>query len=155
MLPMVFKSLKFILSSTGKPTGAWKDKVSLNYRRKTKELEDLGSSHGSLINFLWYWTIHFTSLGFDIHTYVYMCMRPGVLSCVQLCDAMDCSLPGSSVYETSQIKILKWVDISSSRGSSWPRDWASISCIERQILYHWATWEAPYIYVCVYGSMVV
>ena len=36
--------------------------------------------------------------------------------------------------------------ISYSRGSSWPRDWICISCIScigRQILYHWATWEAP------------
>ena len=34
----------------------------------------------------------------------------------------------------------------SSRGTSWPRDWppiSSSSCIGRQILYHWATWEAP------------
>ena len=34
----------------------------------------------------------------------------------------------------------------SSRGTSWPRDWTPISsssCIGRQILYHWATWEAP------------
>ena len=46
----------------------------------------------------------------------------------------------------SQARILKWVTISSSRGSSWPRDQTCISCvscIDKQILYHWATWEAP------------
>ena len=39
-----------------------------------------------------------------------------------LCDPMDCSLPGSSVHEISQARILEWAAISSSRGSSWPRD---------------------------------
>ena len=34
---------------------------------------------------------------------------------------MDCSLPGSSVHETLQTRILEWVAISSSRGSSGPR----------------------------------
>ena len=35
---------------------------------------------------------------------------------------MDCSPPGSSVHGISQARILEWVAISSSRGSSWPRD---------------------------------
>ena len=35
-----------------------------------------------------------------------------------LCDPMDCSLPGSSVHGISQVRILEWVVISSSRGSS-------------------------------------
>ena len=55
-----------------------------------------------------------------------------------------CSLPGSSVHGISQARILEWVDISFSRGSSWPRDRTRvsyISCINRQILYHWATWS--------------
>ena len=52
------------------------------------------------------------------------------LSCVQLfCDPMDCSLPGSSVYGIPQAKILEWVAISSSRGSSQPRDQIHVSCI--------------------------
>ena len=50
------------------------------------------------------------------------------LSCVQLfCDPMDCSLPGSSVYGIPQAKILEWVAISSSRGSSQPRDQIHVS----------------------------
>ena len=49
---------------------------------------------------------------------------------------MDCSPPGSSVHWTSQARILEWVAISSSRGSSWPRGWI---CIGRRVLYHWAT----------------
>ena len=42
--------------------------------------------------------------------------------CPTLCDPMDCSPPGSSVHGVLQAKILEWVAISSSRGSSWPRD---------------------------------
>ena len=44
-------------------------------------------------------------------------------SCLTLCDPMDCSLPGSSVHGILQGRILKWVAISFSKGSSWPRDW--------------------------------
>ena len=49
---------------------------------------------------------------------------------VQLfCEPMDCSPPSSSVHEISQARILEWVDISFSRGSSWPRDRNCVSCI--------------------------
>ena len=59
---------------------------------------------------------------------------------------MDSSPPGSSVHRISQERILEWVAISSSRGSSWPRDWTFVffvSCIGRQILYCCTAWEAP------------
>ena len=39
-------------------------------------------------------------------------------SCLTLYSPKDCSLPGSSVHEISQAKILEWVAISFSRGSS-------------------------------------
>ena len=58
----------------------------------------------------------------------------------------DCSLSGSSVNGVFQARILEWLAISYSRGSSWLRIWTRISCfscIGRQILYHCATWEAP------------
>ena len=42
---------------------------------------------------------------------------------------MDCSPLSSSVHGISQARILEWVAVSFSRGSSWPRDWAHISCI--------------------------
>ena len=59
---------------------------------------------------------------------------------------MDCSPPGASVHGISQARILEWVALSFSRGASQLRDWTCISCIGRQILYQWATWEAqPYI----------
>ena len=66
-----------------------------------------------------------------------------LLCLVQLsCDLMDCSSPGPSVHGISQAKILEWVSISSFRGSSWTRNQTWVSCIGRQILYHWATREA-------------
>ena len=63
------------------------------------------------------------------------------LPCPTLFDPMDCSPLGSSVHGISQARILEWVAISYSRGSSWPRDQTHISCIGRRILYHWAAWE--------------
>ena len=60
---------------------------------------------------------------------------------------MDGSLPGSSVQGILQARILEWVAISSSRGSSRPRDQTHvsyISCIGKQILCHSsATWKGP------------
>ena len=60
-------------------------------------------------------------------------------SCPTLCDPMDCSSPGSSVYGILQTWILEWVAMPFSRGSSLPRDLthiSSVSCISRWILYH-------------------
>ena len=48
--------------------------------------------------------------------------------CLTLCDPMDCSLPGSSVYGISQARILEWVSFSFSRGSFRPRDQTQVSC---------------------------
>ena len=42
-------------------------------------------------------------------------------SCVQLCNPMDYSLSGSSVHGSLQVRILEWVAMPSSRGSSRPR----------------------------------
>ena len=66
-------------------------------------------------------------------------------SCPTLWNPEDCSLPGSSVHGIIPARILEWVAISSARGCSQSRDWTCLSCvycIGRQILYHWATWEA-------------
>ena len=46
-----------------------------------------------------------------------------------LCDPMDCSLPGSSLHGILQARVLEWVAISFSRGSSRPRDQTRVSCI--------------------------
>ena len=57
-------------------------------------------------------------------------------SCPTLCNPMDCSPLGSSVHGILQARILEWVAISSSRGSSRPRDGTRVSCIGRRVLYH-------------------
>ena len=49
-------------------------------------------------------------------------------SCLTLCDSMDCSPPGSSVHGISQARILEWVAISFSKGSSQPTDQTCVSC---------------------------
>ena len=59
--------------------------------------------------------------------------------CLTFCNLMDGNPSGSSVHETSQARILEWVAVPSSRGSSQPRDGtrvSGISCIGRQVLYH-------------------
>ena len=62
-------------------------------------------------------------------------------SCLTLCDPMDCSPPGSSVHGILQARILKWVAISFSRGSSRPRDRTWVSCIAGWYFTIWATRE--------------
>ena len=60
-------------------------------------------------------------------------------SCPTLCDPMDYSPPGSSVHGIFQERVLEWVAISFSSGSSQPSDRTHvfcISCIGRWILYH-------------------
>ena len=57
---------------------------------------------------------------------------------------MDCRPPGSSVHEISQARILEWVAISFSRGSSRPRDQAQDSCTTGRFFIDWATREAPF-----------
>ena len=66
---------------------------------------------------------------------------------------MECSPPSSSVHGIFQTRILQWVAISYLTGFSQPRDRTHISCgscIGRQILYHWATWESPPIHLFTY-----
>ena len=58
-----------------------------------------------------------------------------VQSCLTLCDPMDCSLPGS-VHGIFQARILEWVTMPFSRGSSQPRDWTWDPLHCRWILYH-------------------
>ena len=81
---------------------------------------------------------------FKIKLWMLVQVRARILSEVlfiqsYLCDPMDCSPPGSSVHGLLQARILEWVAMSSSRGSSRSRDqtWIPyISCTGRQFLYH-------------------
>ena len=67
-----------------------------------------------------------------------------VQSCPTLCDPVDCRPPGSSVNGILQVRILEWVAISFSRGSSQPRDRTQVSHIAGRCFNLWATREASH-----------
>ena len=87
-------------------------------------------------------------------------------SCLMVCDPKACSPPVCSVHGIFQARILEWVAISSSRGSSRPKDRnpaSCVFCIGRGILYHQATREAQillyqfrkkYILKCKYFNKI-
>ena len=63
-------------------------------------------------------------------------------SCTTFCDPMDCSLPGFTIHGILQARILEWVAIPFSRGSSQPRDQTWVSWIAGRFFTIWATREA-------------
>ena len=71
-------------------------------------------------------------------------------SCPTLCDSMDCRPSGSSVHGILQARILEWVAISFSRGSSRPSDRTQVSHIAGRHFNLWATREAQNIYFHVF-----
>ena len=77
-----------------------------------------------------YWPIVFCWLFCSVFVVACLCVQL-LLSYLTLCNLMDCTLPGSSDQGILQARILEWVAIPSSRGSSWPKDW---TCIYRDIL---------------------
>ena len=81
------------------------------------------------------------------------------LSHVPLCDPVDYSLSSSSVHGTLQARLLEWVAISSSRGSSRPRDQTHVSyvsCIGRQVLFPTsAAWEAPPLCIPIFIYILI
>ena len=114
----------------------------------TASIADFNSSGRSIYPSLLAVTLTFRAWGFFPSTLLLkntMCMHVCVpaQSCLTFWNNMDCSgPPGSSVHGIFQAEILEWVAISSSRGSSRPRDWtwiSSISCTGRWVLYHCAT----------------
>ena len=64
-------------------------------------------------------------------------------SCPALCNPMDCSPPGSSVFGILEAKIMEWVAVQFSRASSQPRDWPRVSCIAGRFITVRVTREAP------------
>ena len=92
----------------------------------------LKNQYWSTVSFVW-----------SIQGIICMCVCSFAKSCLTLCDPMGCSPPGSSVHGISQARILEWVAISFSRGSSQSMNQTHVSSIGRRILYQWATREAP------------
>ena len=75
------------------------------------------------------------------------------LSCLPLCNPMDCSPWDSSVHGILQARILEWVAIPFSRGSSQPKNWTQVSCIAGRFFTVWANsvWFPSFsmmIYLC-------
>ena len=63
--------------------------------------------------------------------------------CLTLCDPMVCRPPGSSVRGTFQARILEWVAMSLSRGSSRLRDQTWVFCIAGRFFIIWTSREDP------------
>ena len=87
----------------------------------------------------------------SIHCAVSMSACVCTQSCLTVCHPMDSSPPGCSVCGIFKARILEWVAISSSEGSSRPRDQTQVSCIPcigRWILYHLSHLGSPhYVYI--------
>ena len=82
-------------------------------------------------------------IGFIIR---YVCVWMHTQSCLTLCDPMDCSPPGFSVHGIFQARVLDWVAVSFSRGTSWPRDrTVSLASLALAVMFFtsWGTGEAP------------
>ena len=116
-------------------------------------LQGWGRDHGMVRNVLariqmsgfnhWLWHSPFyVSLGKPLHLpkppSAFVCSV--TQSCPILCDPMDCSSPDSSMEFSGQ-EYWSGLPFPSPGESSQPRDQTCISCIGRQIRYHWATWE--------------
>ena len=82
----------------------------------------------------------------------------GLLCCAQSCltlrNPMDCSAPGSSVHGILQARILEWVAMPFSRGSSQSKDQTQVSCIY-QLIYPgspiWYTWSSIQVLWIIIG----
>ena len=78
------------------------------------------------------------------HVCVRVCVCLVAQLCLTLCNAMDCSPPGS-VHGIFQARILKWVAIFYSRGSSQPKDQTCTSCNCRWVLFQLCHLGSPNI----------
>ena len=109
-------------------------------------------SSSDLTELAWYLIFESVCVRIFVSMYVHVCTRAKSLQlCQTLCDPVDCSPPGFSVHAILQVRILEWVAVSSSRGSSQPRDQTRISmspALPGRFFTTSATWEA-HVFVCV------
>ena len=81
-----------------------------------------------------------------------MCVRSCFSHIWVFATLMDCSLPGSSVNGILQARILEWVAISYSKGSSWLRDQPWVSCKWGRFFTIWATRE---VLIFFWGALIL
>ena len=103
-------------------------------QRENNKLTDLNPNTNNCIKFSWSKSINLKENGKWVSDVAQLCPT--------LCDPMDYSPPGSSVHGILQARILEWVAISFSRGSSQPRDWTQVSSIVGRHFNLWATRDA-------------
>ena len=100
-------------------------------------LQGIFPTQGSKLHLL-HWQVDSLPLSHQGRAFTVLCAK-SLQSCSTLSDPVDCSPPGSSVHGILQARILEWVAISFSRGSSQPRDRTHVSCIScivRHMPYH-------------------
>ena len=78
---------------------------------------------------------------------VYVCVYVYTHSCLTLCNRMDCSPTGSSVQGILQARLLEWVAVPFSRGSSQPTGQTQVSWIAGRFFTIWVTREAQKVLV--------
>ena len=75
------------------------------------------------------------------HVLLCVCMHVKLFQlCLTLYDPVDCNLTASCVYRILQVRLLEWIAMPSSRGSSQPRDWSLAS-----YLFHWQADSLPVV----------
>ena len=119
------------------PVQGWKTQLNSDAQKERERADGWGQT-----TCVWFFLHHLLTaclsvLVYTMGTLLLFCCLVAKL-CPSLCDPMDSSPPGSSVRGIFQARILEWVAISFSRGSSWPRDWTVVLLHPRWILYRWA-----------------
>ena len=133
------------------PKLMWAKDVPLLYQRQAQvhlaKSCNLPHSLWTTIDFFFSWPehmwVHCRGPFYD-GIAVCVCACSVAQPCLTLCNPRDCKSPGSSVHGIFQARILEWVAISFSRGSSRPRDQTWVSYLShpgRLILYHYIAWE--------------
>ena len=90
--------------------------------------------------FIYFWSAFFTDSGvYDLSWEIHCVCVLVTQSCPTLCEPLDCIPPGFYVHGILQARILEWIGIPFSRGSSHPRHQTQISCIIARFFTIWAT----------------
>ena len=83
-------------------------------------------------------------------SWINICLVPQL--CPAFCNPRADSPPGFSVHGILQARILEWVAIPFSRGSSWPKNWSEVSCIAGRFFTIWATRET---HLCLISRVLI